>query len=138
VEGGAQPVRLSGEDLTRVLVNLVKNAAEAMPGGGWIHMNLSRPASGGAGTEPAGASGLLLSVEDNGTGIAPGNLEAVFEQGFTTHPDRTPSNGTWPAAHRGLGLAIARSIVEEAGGRMRAAIGAQGGARFEIELPAQG
>ncbi len=32
-DGGAQPVRLTGEDLTRVLVNLVKNAAEAMPGG---------------------------------------------------------------------------------------------------------
>ena len=32
-EGGALPVRLTGEDLTRMLVNLVKNAAEAMPGG---------------------------------------------------------------------------------------------------------
>ena len=35
-EGGARPVRLTGEDLTRVLVNLVKNAAEAMPAGGRI------------------------------------------------------------------------------------------------------
>ena len=35
-DGGALPVRLTGEDLTRVLVNLVKNAAEAMPAGGRI------------------------------------------------------------------------------------------------------
>jgi signal transduction histidine kinase len=37
-EGGAQPVVLTGEELTRILVNLVKNAAEAMPGGGRIHL----------------------------------------------------------------------------------------------------
>jgi hypothetical protein len=43
-EGGAQPVRLTGEDLTRVLVNLVKNAAEAMPSGGRIHIGLQRAA----------------------------------------------------------------------------------------------
>ena len=40
VEGGALPVRLSGEDLTRILVNLVKNAAEAMPEGGRIQLGL--------------------------------------------------------------------------------------------------
>ena len=39
-EGGTLPVRLTGEDLTRVLVNLVKNAAEAMPGGGTIRLTL--------------------------------------------------------------------------------------------------
>ena len=40
VEGAASAVRLTGEDLTRVLVNLVKNAAEAMPGGGRIQIEL--------------------------------------------------------------------------------------------------
>ena len=47
-DGGARPVRLTGEDLTRVLVNLVKNAAEAMPGGGRIHIGLrERPRGSG-------------------------------------------------------------------------------------------
>jgi signal transduction histidine kinase len=42
-EWGARPVWLTGEDLTRLLVNLVKNAAEAMPGGGRIHLGLREP-----------------------------------------------------------------------------------------------
>ena len=52
-EGGARPVRLTGEDLTRVLVNLVKNAAEAMPGGGRIQIGLRElPARAGAAEAP--------------------------------------------------------------------------------------
>ena len=49
VEGGARPVQMTGEDLTRVLVNLVKNAAEAMPAGGRIQIELHElPAAAGA------------------------------------------------------------------------------------------
>ena len=47
VEGGALPVRLTGEDLTRILVNLVKNAAEAMPEGGRIQLGLREFHAGG-------------------------------------------------------------------------------------------
>ena len=53
VEGGARPVRLTGEDLTRVLVNLVKNAAEAMPAGGRIQIELRElPAVSGSRGSP--------------------------------------------------------------------------------------
>jgi signal transduction histidine kinase len=170
-EGGARPVRLTAEDLTRLLVNLVKNAAEAMPAGGRIRISLretslpeaslpeaslpeiglrERPASSGA------AESLLLTIEDNGPGIAPGALEKIFESGFTTHSrsgQRRPgasgagdtgsaaSGAGWPSAHRGLGLAITRSIVEASGGCIAAA-NREGadltGARFEIELPVRG
>jgi signal transduction histidine kinase len=127
-EGGAWPVRLNGEDLTRVLVNLVKNASEAMPAGGRIHIGLrERPALAGT------AACLALTVEDNGPGIPETALERIFISGYTTRNDAA-ENG-WPLAHRGLGLAVTRSIVEAAGGRIFAANRDQGGARFEIELP---
>lgn len=128
--GGARPVRLTGEDLTRILVNLVKNSAEAMPRGGRIHMGLfERRAEQGA------AACLMLTIEDNGPGIPDTELESVFNSGYTTRTSGDSGNGGWPLHHRGLGLAITRSIVEAAGGRVCAGKSEQGGARFEIELP---
>jgi signal transduction histidine kinase len=128
-EGGALPVRINGEDLTRVLVNLVKNAAEAMPAGGRIRMALSELPAAGA------AKSLLLTIEDSGPGIPAEALETVFASGYTTRPQNAAANGGWAAAHRGLGLAITRSIVEAAGGRIQAANRVPSGARFEITLP---
>ena len=129
-EGGDKPVGITAEDLTRVLVNLVKNAAEAMPAGGSIHIGLSERAAA-AGT-PAW---LALTIADIGPGIPEEALERIFESGYTTRGQANAGHGGWPAAHRGLGLAITRSIVETAGGRIFAANRAQGGARFVIELP---
>jgi signal transduction histidine kinase len=133
-DGGAQPVRLTGEDLTRVLVNLVKNAAEAMPAGGRIHIGLcERPTMQGS------ASCVALTIEDNGPGIPEEALQKIFTSGYTTHGrghgKDERRNGGWPLSHRGLGLTIVRSIVETAGGRISAINREQGGARFEIELP---
>lgn len=132
-EGGALPVWLTGEDLTRVLVNLVRNAAEAMPADGRIRIALretirgEQSAAGATGPSASsqsaaspGASSrvesLALTVEDNGPGIPAEVLEAVFASGYTRHP----AGAGHSASHRGLGLAISRSIVEAAGGRIRA------------------
>jgi signal transduction histidine kinase len=162
--GAALPVRLSGEDLTRVLVNLVKNAAEAMPDGGRIHIELRERAAAAG-----GSTCLMLAIEDSGPGIPGEAGEQIFDRGFTTHgkgsgneaspgsgrPEnakngkpangnppngQSPENGlgpddAWPFSHRGLGLAITRSIVEASGGHICAVIPCEGGARFEIELP---
>jgi signal transduction histidine kinase len=129
-EGGALPVRLTGEDLTRVMVNLVKNSTEAMPSGGRIHIGLGeQPAAQGA------ADCLLLTVEDNGPGIPAEALETIFSSGYTSHGTSDASNSNWTLSHRGLGLTISRSIVEGAGGRITACNRGQGGARFSIELP---
>ena len=129
VEGGGRPVRLTGEDLTRVLVNLVKNSAEAMPGGGRIAIGLRElPVAEGPGR-------LSLTIEDNGSGIPEGAIEHVFESGFTTRARSVPLSPGWPSSHRGLGLSISRSIVETAGGRIAVSNRAPAGTRLEIELP---
>lgn len=129
VAGAARGVRMSGEDLTRVLVNLVKNAAEAMPEGGSIRISLKeRPGAGGV------ADTLVMTVEDTGTGIPETDLEHVFASGYTTRA-AAPARGNWPVSHRGLGLSITRSIVEASGGSVVAANRDGGGAGLLIELP---
>ena len=129
-EGGSLPVRLTGEDLTRILVNLIKNAAEAMPEGGRILLAL-RERTGPEGTVEA----LALTVEDNGPGIPKKALDKIFDSGYSTRAGNDFRHDGWPASHRGLGLSITRSIVEAAGGGIHAANRAPAGARFEIELP---
>jgi len=130
IEGGALAVRFTSEDLTRILVNLVKNSAEAMPEGGRIQVGLHELPAAAKTTKS-----LLLTVEDNGPGIPSRSLEKIFESGYTTRANGAVKRGGWPASHRGLGLSITRSIVETAGGRIQAANRSSSGARFEIELP---
>ncbi|MGC9159618.1 MAG: sensor histidine kinase [Terracidiphilus sp.] len=130
IEGSALPVRLSGEDLTRILVNLVKNAAEATPDGGNIELSLHE-FHAGSDLSPW----LVLTVKDTGRGIAREDLEAIFNPGYTTHGNGGTARG-WAVSHRGLGLSITRSIVESAGGHIHAANRGGGGALFSIELPA--
>lgn len=127
--GGALPVRMNAEDLTRILVNLVKNAAEAMNGKGRIQIALVEQTAL-AGTPER----LTLSIEDNGPGIPEKALAKIFESGYTTHSSGQ-NRSAWTATHRGLGLAITRSILEAAGGSISAAHHATRGARLEIELP---
>jgi signal transduction histidine kinase len=127
---GAKPVWLTGEDLTRVMVNLVKNAAEAMPAGGQIELGL-RELPRNTGDKPR----LMLTIADNGPGIPHSSLERVFESGYTTHARGSSETGGWLAAHRGLGLSISRSIVEGAGGQVHAVERPGAGVSIEIELP---
>ncbi len=139
-DGGAQAVRLTGENLTRLLVNLVKNAAEAMCNAKTqncrIHIGLSERE-----TTQGAATCLALTVEDNGPGIAEANLDRIFISGYSTRGKEAGANGdilpgaSWPQNHRGLGLAIVRSIVEGAGGRITASNRTPCGACFTLELP---
>ncbi len=147
-------LRLTEENLSRILVNLVRNASDAMPTGGRIRIT-AQPGggagflwtlSGEADTEdsaqylwddsPHAAGSALhtvtITVEDTGPGIPAEFLERVFEAGFTTHA----GENSWPKPqHGGLGLSIVRQLVEEAGGTVHAVNPPLRGARFEIELP---
>jgi signal transduction histidine kinase len=127
--GGAQPVRMSGENLIRALVNLVKNSAESIDGPGTIDLRLDEQID-----HLGQGRSLILTLEDTGCGIPPEFLEKIFDPGFSTHPARQPGGG-WTSGHRGLGLAITRSIITAAGGRIHAQNRAPKGTRFVIELP---
>jgi signal transduction histidine kinase len=126
ISGGHHPIAMASDDLTRVLVNLARNAAAAMPNGGHIQIALEE-----------GKEFLSLSFTDNGPGIPEIALETIFKPGYSTHLSSDPgsrlqiesecnvrSNSgaiAGPAQHRGLGLPIVRSIVSAAGGSVSAA-----------------
>jgi len=120
-------VRLSHEDLTRVLVNLTHNAAEAMPQGGRIRVTVQQGEGGSFLDIAMPARTALLCVHDSGPGIPREWAGKIFDAGFTTKKRN--------AANRGLGLSIVRRLAEAAGGTVRVVAVPGGGARFEVELP---
>ncbi len=99
--------------LRRVLVNLIDNALQASPPDSAVTVRVA---------QDQGA--LVIAVHDRGSGIVAGDEEAIFEP---FHTGRT--RGT------GLGLAVARRIVEAHGGTLTASNVDQGGACFTIALP---
>ncbi|WP_437296205.1 ATP-binding protein [Sorangium sp. So ce426] len=113
-------VPLAHGQLVQVLLNLLLNAADAVPRvGGRVAVRASRGAGGGA----------RIEVEDNGPGIAEAVRETLFEPFITT---KEVGEGT------GLGLAVCRGLVEAAGGTIGVERGADGGARFVVLLPGVG
>jgi two-component system sensor histidine kinase ChvG len=117
---GATPatVLASRDRLGQVIDNVLSNAVGFSPAGAAVTVTL----------EVAGRS-ARLTIDDEGPGIPEAHLERVFERFFSYRP------GDAAREHVGLGLAIARQIVERYGGTITARNGAPRGARFEILLP---
>jgi signal transduction histidine kinase len=107
------PVAIDEPRLQQVIVNLVLNAVQATPAGGWIRVVV----------RPDGAD-LVFSVEDSGPGVPDGIRERIFEPFFTTKD-----------AGSGLGLPLVHSIVQQHGGNVVYERGEVGGARFVVRLP---
>jgi signal transduction histidine kinase len=107
-------------ELRQVISNLITNAIEAVAEGGRILVGCR---SAGSGKD----SEVEIVVADDGHGIKPGDLSRIFEPFFTTKP----GTGT------GLGLWVAKEIVERHGGRIEVVPRADGepGAEFSILLP---
>jgi signal transduction histidine kinase len=123
LETSLQPVPwvVAGDhELGQVFVNLLLNAAQAIPEG-HAGENVIRVE---AGTDAAGWARIV--VQDSGQGIPPEVQRRIFEPFFTTKPQGT---GT------GLGLAIAHSIVVAAGGRIEVESEVGRGATFRVLLP---
>ena len=117
--------RADAEQLRQVLLNLIRNAAQAMSGRGAVQL-----ATRGRKELPAGASAkeathwVEISVRDQGPGIAPQVLKNLFVPFFTTK-----ERGT------GLGLAISQRVVADMGGRIEVATRPGAGATFTVLLP---
>jgi signal transduction histidine kinase len=125
-------VPLSQEALTRILINLTRNAAEAMPNGGRIRITVQQGDGGSFFDAEQPPRTVLLCVQDSGPGIPQDRIGRIFDAGFTTKGESAPLPH---GAHRGLGLNIVRRLAEAAGGSVRATSAPGGGARFELELP---
>lgn len=118
--------------LEQVISNLLANAQQYTPEGGAIHVALV-PAetlhdTGPCGPEPAGRA-VALGVRDSGPGIPPEERELIFERFGRGSAGRRRSGGT------GLGLYIARSVVERHGGCLWVGENADGGSTFWCLLP---
>jgi CheY-like chemotaxis protein len=120
--------RLLGDPprLQQVLWNLLRNAVKFTPSGGKIRARTSDR------TDEDGRIWLLIEISDSGIGIEPAALERIFlpfaqEEAASSHP----------LGGIGLGLTIARAIVEMHGGKIHAlSDGSNRGATFVVELPA--
>ncbi len=114
------PIEGNPQQLTQVMVNLIQNAAQASTRpGSVIEVASAR--------DPA-ANRVRVTVRDEGAGIAPENIERVFEPFFTT---RREQGGT------GLGLSISSEIIHAHRGRIDVRSPLGQGAVFTIELPAK-
>jgi two-component system sensor histidine kinase ChvG len=112
--------RVMGNDerLGQVFRNLIDNAISFSPENGTVAI-----------TARMRAPNARITVDDNGPGIPPDNLESIFERFYTERPAAHFGNNS------GLGLSIARQITQNAGGRIWAENREGGGARFVVELP---
>jgi signal transduction histidine kinase len=106
--------------LAQVLANLLVNAAKYTPPGGRIEL-----------TATADEVEIVLSVADNGIGIEPDKLSAIFAMFSQVNSDQHRQGGL------GIGLALSRSLIELHGGRLTASsTGRNRGSCFSVHLPA--
>jgi two-component system, NtrC family, sensor kinase len=111
-------VHASPNQLKHAVLNLVANARQAMPDGGTVAVEVRRE-----------AGDVLVSVADDGPGIAPDLRVRIFEPFFTT---KRGSGGT------GLGLSVSLGIAQSHGGTLTVVSKPGAGATFVLRLPAAG
>ncbi len=109
-------VNMDQNEMKQVFINIVNNALQAMPRGGELRIRLDR----------VNDQELVVEFSDTGTGIAPENVDKIFEPFFST---KSSGDGT------GLGLSISYRIVRNHGGRIETKSEAGKGTVFSVFLP---
>jgi heavy metal sensor kinase len=119
--GPLTPMTLQGDPqhLRRLLVNLVDNGLKYTPAGGRVTLALHQD-----------GAWAVLRVADTGIGLAPGEQERIFQRFY-----RVPTVMSRAAEGSGLGLCIARSIVEAHGGAIQVESAEGHGSIFTVRLP---
>ena len=113
VEDELPEVRLDEGQIRQAVLNLVRNAREAMPGGGALDIEVKRR-----------DANVVVTIDDTGEGIPEAARASLFDPFFTTKRQGT-----------GLGLAVVREIVEAHGGTITCDARVPRGTRFTISLP---
>lgn len=119
VEAGLPALEIDAERIKQVLNNLLSNALRYTPSGKAVSVSLSKRAA-------HGGSWLAVSVRDQGPGIAPEDLPHVFDRYYKGADSRG----------MGLGLAIAKHIVDAHGGEISVSSSPSGGTTVSFSLPA--
>ena len=125
VEPSLPTVELDATRIAQVVGNLLENAITHTPEGGAVTVS-ARPGVNGV------ANSLEVTVADTGRGIAPEDLPRLFDRFYRADPSRSRSTGG-----TGLGLTIARRLVEAHDGTIEADSVLGEGSRFTIRLPAR-
>lgn len=122
----ATPTVNAGEDLLETVIeNLLDNAIGFSPPGGKVTLSLDQD-----------GSDALITVDDQGSGVAEEKLEQIFERYYSERDETTRTGGGDSHEHFGIGLWIVRRNVESIGGRITAENSAQGGLRVRVRIPA--
>ena len=111
-------VRARADELTQVLANLLQNAVRYTPSGGEVRLDADRS-----------DDGIRVTVANTGPGIPPDDLPRVWERFYRVEKSRDRARGG-----AGIGLAIVRQLVEDAGGRVGAS-SEDGWTTFWLTLP---
>jgi len=118
-------IRASADQLKQVLLNLLLNATEAMPGGGTL---IIATQTGGSELDAYSSDVVRIDVRDTGTGISEEAIARIFEPFFSTKVQK----GT------GLGLWVSHGIVQAHGGTLKVRSRPGQGTTFTITLPIAG
>ena len=110
---------VDADKIRQVVLNLVRNAIQALPKGGRVHLALKTGEM-----ESTGLPALIISVADDGEGIAPADQEQLFIPFYTTKPKGT-----------GLGLPICQRIMRAHRGELSVESSTGAGATFILRLP---
>ncbi len=109
-------IRIDRKKFRQIMLNLLQNARQAMPEGGKLRIKVSRV-----------EEYAVLEVEDSGNGISIDQYERIFEPFYSTRHEGV-----------GLGLAVVKSLVENAGGRVSCERGVDlGGMNFRVTFPSR-
>jgi signal transduction histidine kinase len=120
-QGNLPEVQMDGMELQQVLLNLIRNAIDAM--------SITPPEARRLRLQTSfdGGSTVLMSLQDSGPGISAEDRERIFDTFFTTKP-----------GGMGLGLAISSTLIANRGGELRLVKSGSGGSIFELALPVGG